>query len=264
MSRWSAHTPRRKMDHMESAPDLLVPLAFALGGVVKGVTGMGLPTVAVSVMALWFTPAQAAAMLVVPSLATNLAQCRGPALRPLCRRLWPVWLALLVVTVMLPQQRSGSTLLDSQVGLGVVLLLYGAWGLWRPVLPGLSASVSRLSGIGLLAGAMTGAVAALTAVFVMPLVPYLQALRLERDALVQALGLSFCVATLALALRLQLADALPAAAWWSWRTAASLGAAAAGLWLGSVLRSRLSPGGFRRAVAAVFVGLGGSLLWRAA
>ena len=248
---------------MDLAPELIVLLAFALGGVVKGVTGMGLPTVAVSVMALWFTPAQAAAMLVVPSLATNLAQCRGPALSDLCRRLWPVWLALLVVTVMLPTRWSGGAMLDSQVWLGAVLLLYGGWGLWRPVRPGQSAEVFRLNGIGLLAGALTGAVAALTAVFVMPLVPYLQALRLDRDALVQALGLSFSVATLALALRLHLADALPAAAWWSWRTAASLGAAGAGLWLGAVLRSRLPPDGFRRAVAAVFVGLGGSLLWRA-
>lgn len=36
----------------------------------------------------------------------------------------------------------------------------------------------------------------------MPLVPYMQSLRLQKDELVQALGLTFGVATIALAVRL--------------------------------------------------------------
>ena len=48
-------------------------------------------------------------------------------------------------------------------------------------------------------GALTGLVTAATGVFVIPAVPYLQALGLQRDMLVQALGLSFTVSTLALA-----------------------------------------------------------------
>ena len=49
---------------------------FAVAGVVKGVVGLGLPTVAMALLALWMAPAQAAALLIVPSLLTNLWQMR--------------------------------------------------------------------------------------------------------------------------------------------------------------------------------------------
>jgi uncharacterized protein len=53
-----------------------------------------------------------------------------------------------------------------------------------------------------LIGAMTGVVAAATGVFVVPAVPYLQALGLAREELVQVLGLSFTMSTVALAMML--------------------------------------------------------------
>ena len=48
--------------------------AFLLAGAVKGVIGMGLPTVAMGLLGLVMPPVQAAALLVVPSLATNVWQ----------------------------------------------------------------------------------------------------------------------------------------------------------------------------------------------
>jgi len=48
--------------------------AFVLAGFVKGVIGMGLPTVLVGLLSLVMSPAQAAALLVVPSLITNIWQ----------------------------------------------------------------------------------------------------------------------------------------------------------------------------------------------
>ena len=47
---------------------------------------------------------------------------------------------------------------------------------------------------GPLAGALTGFITILTGVFVIPLVPYLNALSLKREELIQALGLSFLTA----------------------------------------------------------------------
>lgn len=61
------------------APWLGLGAVFALAGGVKGITGMGLPTAAMSLLGLWMAPAQAAALIVMPSLVTNVAQCRGPA-----------------------------------------------------------------------------------------------------------------------------------------------------------------------------------------
>ena len=60
------------MDIMQT---LWVAAVFALAGGVKGITGMGLPTVAMSLLGLWMPPAQAAALPEEKSSAT----VAGPA-----------------------------------------------------------------------------------------------------------------------------------------------------------------------------------------
>ena len=60
---------------MDSAAILVATAgAFALAGFVKGVIGLGLPTVSIGLLGLLMTPAEAAAILVVPSLVTNIWQ----------------------------------------------------------------------------------------------------------------------------------------------------------------------------------------------
>jgi hypothetical protein len=76
----------------------VVASTFLLAGFVKGVIGLGLPTVAMGLLAIVMTPAQAASLLVVPSLLTNVWQAMGPALAPLVRRFWPMLLGICVGT----------------------------------------------------------------------------------------------------------------------------------------------------------------------
>ena len=52
----------------------LVAGTFLLAGLVKGVIGLGLPTVAMGLLGLAMPPVEAAAMLLVPSLVTNVQQ----------------------------------------------------------------------------------------------------------------------------------------------------------------------------------------------
>ena len=241
---------------MDSLQATLVVAVFAIAGIVKGISGMGLPTVAVSLLGLFMSPAHAAALLVLPSLATNIAQCRGPALRMLAVRLWPMWLGLLLATTLGPVPDIGASAANARTFLGLVLVLYGLWGLWRPTLPQLGI---QHPWPGIVAGALTGLITAATAVFVLPMVPYLQALRLEKDAMIQALGLSFTVATVALAIRLHDTGAfdVPPAL-----TGLALLTALAGIRVGGRLRFRLSQQTFQRVLFAVFVALGGVNLWR--
>jgi uncharacterized protein len=89
---------------------------------------------------------------------------------------------------------------------------------------------------------VTGLVTGATGVFVIPAVPYLQALRLEKDDLVQALGLSFTVSTAALAVNLGGAGALAPAAGAS---LLALAPALAGMLVGQWLRARVRPERFR-------------------
>ncbi|WP_067060847.1 sulfite exporter TauE/SafE family protein [Roseateles chitosanitabidus] len=244
------------MSYAQLAPWLGIAAVFILAGGVKGITGMGLPTVAMSLLGLWMAPAQAATLLVMPSLVTNVAQCLGPAWRRLVSMLWPVWLGMVVTTVWSPDLGALAPI-DARVALGAILVVYGLWGLWKPVVP----QVARDAWwIGLVAGLATGFVTASTAVFVLPLVPYLQALRLDKDTMIQALGLCFTVATLALAARLHAFEGGTLLAGPSF---AALGAAVAGLGVGAMVRARISATTFQRALFLVFIALGAANLWRA-
>jgi uncharacterized protein len=97
---------------------------------------------------------------------------------------------------------------------------------------------------------VTGIITAATGVFVIPAVPYLQAIRLEKEELVQALGLSFTVSTLALTINLAFVGVLKTSL--AGPAVGALATSCAGMWIGQVLRLRMTPTTFRR---WFFVGL---------
>ncbi|TWI57430.1 hypothetical protein IQ22_00646 [Pseudomonas duriflava] len=223
-------------------------IVFLGAGLVKGVLGMGLPTVALGLLALCMPPAEAAALLLIPSLVTNLWQLwDGPALGALLRRFWPMMVSLILGTLITTRwlADAGSGWIPALLGL--ILMLYGGMGLmsirWF-VAPRQEGSLSIL--VGFLTGLVTGA----TGVFVVPAVPYFQALGLGKEALIQTLGLSFTVSTVALGAGLWWHGGLPTG---------SLGVsglmvlpALAGLALGQWIRQRLSEAVFKR---CFFLGL---------
>lgn len=220
----------------------LIAAVFLLAGVVKGVVGMGLPTVAVGLLALWMAPAEAAALLIVPSLVTNVWQMRPwGRLAPMLRRLWPMQAGVVAGTL------AGAWCFGAPVGtwapvaLGLALIAYAGWSLSGKRL---SVPPETERALGPVVGAVTGLVTAATGVFVVPAVPYLQALRCSSDELIQAMGISFTVSTLALAAGLQMGGAGSGAAWALslWMLLPAL----AGMALGTALRRRLSPPLFRR------------------
>jgi uncharacterized membrane protein YfcA len=225
---------------------------FLLAGLVKGVVGLGLPTVAVGLLGIAMAPRDAAALLIVPSLMTNVWQlAAGGAIRPLLRRLWPLLAAIVLGTlgtgVLLPAALHGA----ADVVLGAALVLYAALGLASYGLH-VPAAAERVAAP--LVGLVTGAISAATGVFVLPAVPYLQGLRLERDALVQALGLCFTVSTLALAGALLLTGAYSLHA--AGTSLAALVPALIGMWIGAWVRGRIAAATFRRCFFVGLLGLG--------
>jgi hypothetical protein len=65
----------------------IVTGAFTFAGFVKGVIGLGLPTVSIGLLSLVMAPVEAVALLFVPSLVTNIWQLAiGPIFRPLLAR----------------------------------------------------------------------------------------------------------------------------------------------------------------------------------
>ena len=216
-------------------------LTFLFAGFVKGVIGLGLPTVSMGLLGLITTPAEAAALVVVPSLATNLWQlASGSHLRPLLTRLWPMLLGICLGTAAGAVLVSGIGESASTRALGLVLALYAAAGL---ALPKLALPRRAEPVMGPLAGIATGIVTAATGVFVIPAVPYLQAIGLAKEELVQALGLSFTVSTVALAASLALTGTLAAPV--AGASLLALVPAAVGMMLGRLVLSRIAPAAFR-------------------
>lgn len=178
-----------------------VAAVFVLGGFVKGVVGLGLPTITMGLLSVVMAPAQAAALLVVPSLVTNVWQVGGPGFVALLRRLATLLLGLCAGVAWGAGWLSRSADSGAHGGgwaglaLGVALVVYAGLGLlhWR-----FHVKPAHERWLAPVVGVCTGLVTAATGVFVIPAVPYLQALGLGKDELVRSLGLSFLVATIAL------------------------------------------------------------------
>jgi uncharacterized protein len=221
---------------------IFVGAVFALAGFVKGVVGLGLPTLSMGILVVVMRPVDAAAILVLPSLATNVWQMvAGPSLGSVAKRLWPMMVAVCVGTW------AGAGLMTSVAGhfgtplLATALIIYAASGL-----TGLSFNILTEWEIfaGPAAGMVTGVITAATGVFVIPAVPYLQAIGLGKEELVQALGLSFTVSTAALAVNVAAEGAMDTTA--AGTAIVALVLAGAGMWLGQMVRLRMAPAIFRR------------------
>jgi len=194
----------------------------------------------------------------VPSLVTNVWQMvEGPHLKSLLRRLWPLNLGVCFGTW------AGAAFLSELGGphgvlaLGIALMAYAVFGLAALKL---AVPASAEGWLGAVAGASTGAITAATGVFVIPAVPYLQAIGLTKDELVQALGLSFTFSTLALAVTLAGSNGIGLGL--AWPSVAGVAVALAGMRLGQAVRARLSPQTFRLWFFAGLLGLGAYLAAR--
>jgi uncharacterized protein len=236
-----------------------VTLAFVLAGTVKGVIGMGLPLVAMGALGLVMAPVQAAALLVVPSLVTNLWQmAAGASLGALSRRLASLLIGVAGGTALGIGFLTGGRAQWASLALGAALAVYALAALALPAFRVPLRQERRWSPlIGLVTGVLTGA----TGVFSVPAVPYLSALGLAKEDLIQALGLSFTVSTLALA----------AGLWWTGRWSVDVASASAlavlpalaGLWLGQRLRDRLDAVAFRRWFLSALMAIGLFMMARA-
>lgn len=242
----------------EPFPIAVTALTFLLAGFVKGVIGLGLPTVAMGLLSVVMAPVQAASLLIVPSFVTNVWQlATGPRFAALARRLWPMMAGVVVGTLAGAGFMQGSHSGQTAIGLGVALMAYAVLGLTA-----LRFAVPPRAEWWLapVIGGVTGLVTAATGVFVIPAVPYLGALGLTKDELIQALGLSFTVSTVALAAALAgggLFEAGTAGA-----SMLAVAPALIGMSLGAWVRGRVSEHMFRRCFFLGLFALGAHLASR--
>jgi hypothetical protein len=238
---------------------LVLAVTFLLAGTVKGVVGMGFPAVSLALLTLFFGLEEAMALMIVPSLLTNIMQSvTGGSLGTLLRRLWPL-LVMILAGVWIGTW--GLALSDADLLaalLGALILGYGVYGLTTPRLPELVSFERPLSAlVGLTNGVVTG----LVGTFFMPAVPYLQTLRLNRDDMVQAMGIVFTTSTAGLAMSLSgfgiMTDSMAA-----WSLAGTV-PAILGMVAGRRIRQRLDERRFRHILLVTLMVLGAVIAVRA-
>lgn len=169
----------------------LVFLAIGAGSLVKGITGMGLPVIALPLLTYFLGLPHAIGILMLPIFVTNLIQAvQMRAAWPEVRFLWP----LLAATV--PGLAVGTWLLvvlsPQLLMLGLAALLFVFIGL--RILSPRATIAHRTAGraapwVGVVTGFVQGSTGLCAAVFV----PFLHSIGLDRRALVLMISLVFVV-----------------------------------------------------------------------
>jgi uncharacterized protein len=224
---------------------ILVALAvFSIAGVVKGLVGMGLPTITIALTSLILPLSDTIALIALPTIFTNLWQAAvGGNFWLILRRQWPLIVPLgicLYITMWLVGQKAPGW---AFLVLAAVLVIYSVLGLFRIRLH-IHADLEKP--LAPVIGVISGFVAGLVGVPVIPLMPYLQGLDIKPSELVQTLGVVLCATSVTLTLSLfkfGLLDGPHAIV-----SAIACAPAIAGMWIGTRIRLRLSIEQFRLAV----------------
>jgi uncharacterized protein len=232
---------------------IFIALALLLAGFIKGALGLGLPTVSVGLLAVAMPPGRALAIVIVPAVLTNIWQTfGGPYLRDITRRLWPLMVGTAIGICLNAAALSHPSTRYGNIALGLLLVAYAVLGLTK-----FAFTVARPheKWIGGVVGLVTGLISAATGVQVVPSVPYMQAIGLEKDELVQALGVFFTVATITLAFNLTSSGLMNAAT--ALPGAIAMACAFIGMFIGQAVRSKMPAEQFRRVflVAMILLGL---------
>ena len=236
----------------EAATILAIIGTFLIAGTVKGVIGLGLPTVSLALLAVAIDLPSAMALLLAPSFVTNLWQAMaGGNGNVIMARLWPFLLAATVTVWMGATALTRVDLNLLSALLGVLLVTYATVNLC-----GLQFTIKARHEVwvGPLVGAANGVLTGMTGSFVVPGVMFLQAIGLSRDQLIQAMGMLFTASTLALGMALRQNNLLTVEL--GTLSLVALLPALAGMMFGQRIRKMLSERIFRKVFFVALLVLG--------
>jgi uncharacterized membrane protein YfcA len=247
------------MSIIASAPAVfIIAIAFLAGGTVKGAVGVGLPLVAVPIMAMVLKPTTAIALPIIPILISNVWQtwdC-GYFLVSL-KRFWPLFVALIPTTLIGGQLLVSVSAETSAMLLGSMLIIFCVLQL-SPLSIHIPERAERW--LSPLIGLASGFVGGMTSFFGPIPVTYLMLLRLPKDEFVGTIALFYLIACSMLYIMLAAHEILTLDELLV--SALALLPVMVGLLLGRMLRRRISQETFRRALILVLCILGLSLLGR--
>jgi len=236
----------------------LATFGFLFAGFVKGATGLGFSSTCLPFLVLALGVEAALPMVLVPSLTSNtLVMLEAGHFRQTANRFFSMYVAAglgIVIGLFLLVQ------IDKMIAgaiLGIVLIVYALYSLAKPDLalnPKIEAPLRFPVGLG------TGIINGMTGCQLIPVLPYLMALRLDPNRFIQAINISFTLSSLLMAI------GLTHIGYMTWRIAALSALALLPMYIGvrsgNSLRQRMSVATFRTCVLVLLIFLGAVLVAR--
>ena len=229
---------------------------YMFAATAKGVTGLGFSTTCLPILALFIGLKDALPLVIIPSVCSNLIVMRQAGrFGETLRRFWPMLLALLPGLVLGLWTLARIDGVQAGAVLGVMLLLWCAFSVAKPDMR-LPARWERP--LAPISGCLTGVINGVTGSQVMPAVPFLMTLHLDRNLFIQAINCSFTLSSAVMAIGLGRLGLFA-------RDELLISAFGAcfvflGLRLGSAIRHRLSEKLFRGGIMVMLSVMGLSLI----
>lgn len=233
-------------------PVLIVTVVVSclVGGLLKGVSGSGLPPVAVPLIALLSDVPTAIAIVQIPTMSVNLIQAypRAHAPRSVLPH-WPIAATLFVSTILgvsLLRVTPPTLLLVLVAGLTLVAALF------MVLAPSFTLSDRARLPVGIPMAVAAGVTAGMSSLTGAILVPYLMALRLPKDLYISVVSLCYLAA---------IVPTIGAFLYWNvveprvfMLSALAVIPALLGMWYGKRVRDRIDERQFRVVVLIVLAG----------
>ena len=230
----------------------IISLVFLIAGIVKGVIGLGLPTVSLALLTVLLDLPQAMILMIVPSLVTNVWQAiSGESTIDLIKLHWQFFFSATLAIFVGAQILVSTAVIWLPAILGLLLCFYSVLGLTAKKLH-LDKNTQAWTGsiFGLWNGILTG----MTGSFVVPGVLYLQSIGMQRDRLIQSMGILFTLSTIALSISL-LSMGIQSSEL-SLHSTFAVVPALLGMWGGKKIRKAISEQAFRILFYISLIGVG--------
>lgn len=229
---------------------------YLFAATAKGVTGLGFSTTCLPILALLVGLKEALPLVLIPSICSNIVVMRQAGrFGETLRRFWPMLLALLPGLVL---GLWTLAYIDGRLAgaiLGVMMLVWCAFSFAKPEL---SIAAHWERPLAPFSGFITGTINGVTGSQVMPMVPFIMMLRLERNLFLQAVNCSFTLSSLVMAFGLGTLGLFS----WGDVLISAIGVffVTFGLTLGATIRNRLSETLFRQGILVMLSLMGLALI----
>jgi len=229
------------IDILLSFTVLTCVVAFILGGLVKGTLGVGLPLLAVPLMSMVIPSPRAIGLVAVPVLLSNIWQMidtRGILIG--FRRFWPLLCAQIIATLFTVRMTLALNPREMNQMVAVSMLL--ALGL-MVLKPTFEVSPDREKKVSALAGLLSGLLGGVSSLTGPVIITYLMALKLSREEFIGSVSIIYISSALPLYGAMLFYERMEAID--LGYSAVALIPMALGLYLGKIIREKLSEKVFR-------------------